>query len=131
MQGPTGRGRCGSRLRPANASASGPITTMISATGSRIVRLCRDNGVRLTAVLSPLGPQTHAALDDADTEAVAERISRLAPVWDFRSAREPSNTPDMWPDPRHYRREVAAFMLARMYGGDLPAEWRNFGRRRP
>ena len=59
MQGPTGRGRCGSRLRPANASASGPITTMISATGRASCacaattacaspRCCRRSGRRRT-----------------------------------------------------------------------------------
>jgi hypothetical protein len=95
---------------------------------SRIASLCRDKGVRLVAVLSPLGPETYATLDAADLAIVAERISRVAPVWDFSSPREPSNTPGMWSGPRHYRREVAVFMLARMYGGDLPAEWRNFGR---
>jgi hypothetical protein len=58
---------------------------------------------------------------------VAERIGRIAPVWDFSSPHEPSNTPDMWWSPRHFHHEVAVFMLARMYGGDLPAEWRDFG----
>ncbi len=97
---------------------------------SRIVSLCRGNGVRLATALSPLAPETYAVLDAADAEAVAERISRIAPVWDFSSPREPSNTPDMWWGPRHYHREVALYMLARMYGGELPPDWRNFGRRR-
>src|SRR5262249_43037621 len=96
----------------------------------RIVNLCRDNGVRLAAALSPLAPETYVALDTADAEAVAERISRLALVWGSRTPREPSNTPDMRRGPRHFHRPVAVFMLARMYGGALPAEWRNFGRRR-
>ncbi len=98
---------------------------------SRIVSLCHDKGVRLVAALSPLSPATHAALDAADAAAVAERISRTAPVWDFSSPREPSDSPELWADPRHYRREVAVFMLARIFGGDLPPRWHDFGRLRP
>ncbi len=95
---------------------------------SRIVSLCRDNGVRLLTALSPLPPETYATIDAADLEAAAERISQLAPVWDFSSPGEPSNTSDMWGGPLHYHHEVATSMLARIYGGDLPAKWRNFGR---
>ena len=98
---------------------------------SHIVTLCRDNDVRLVAVLAPLAPETYTPLDVADMEAVAGRISRFASVWDFSNPHEPSNAPAFWWDPRHYHREVALFMLARMYGGDLPAEWRNFGKLRP
>jgi hypothetical protein len=128
----------------AEATSSRPMRVVLAASGeriserpyfeddmriwSRIVSLCRDNGVRLVATLSPLAPETYAAIDAPDMETVAERVSRIAPVWDFSSPREPSNTPDMWSDLRHYRREVAVFMLARIYGGDLPADWRNFGR---
>jgi hypothetical protein len=97
---------------------------------SRIVGLCRDEGVRLVAALSPLSPATHAAVDAADAAAVAERISRMAPVWDFSSPREPSDSPELWADARHYRREVAVVMLARIFGGDLPPDWRDFGRLR-
>jgi hypothetical protein len=94
---------------------------------ARIVVVCRDNHVRLVAALSPLSPENLAAIDPADAEAVAERISRVAPVWDFSGPQEPSNTPDLWWSPRHYHREIAGFMLGRMYGTDVPAEWRNFG----
>jgi hypothetical protein len=94
---------------------------------SRIARLCRDNDVRLFASLSPLAPETHAAIDPADMEAVAERIGTIAPVWDFSGPHEPSNAPEFWTGPRHFHYEVAVFMLARMYGGDLPADWRSFG----
>jgi hypothetical protein len=96
----------------------------------RIVSLCRDEGVRLVTALSPLSPATHAALDAADAATVVERISRTAPAWDFSSPREPSDSPELWADPRHYRREVAVFMLARIFGGDLPPQWRDFGRLR-
>ncbi len=94
---------------------------------TRIVALCRDNHVRLAAALSPLSPETFAALDPADAEAVAERIGRVAPVWDFSGPQEPSNTPDLWWSFRHYHHEIAGFMLGRMYGTDVPAQWRNFG----
>src|SRR5262249_37688256 len=94
---------------------------------ARIVALCRDNHVRLLAALSPLSPEMFAAIDPADAEAVAERIGEVAPVWDFSSPHEPTNTPGLWWSPRHYHHEVADFMLGRIYGTEVPDEWRNFG----
>jgi hypothetical protein len=135
---PPGFGSAFARLRPMRVALAAfgerisgrPYYEEDMRIWSRIASLCRNNGVRLVAALSPLAPETYAALDVADAEAVAARISRIASVWDFSSPHEPSNTSDLWWDSRHYHREVAVFMLARMYGTDVPVEWRSFGQLR-
>jgi hypothetical protein len=96
----------------------------------RIVALCRDNDIRLVTALSPMFPATVAGLDPDDVAKAVDRISLVAPVWDFTGPREPSNRLDLWWDPRHFHPLVAQMMLGRMFGGDVAGEWSDFGRLR-
>lgn len=95
---------------------------------SRIAALCRDNGVRLVAVLSPTAPRALAVLDAAEINTVAEQISRSAPVWNFSGKAEPSNRAELWFDDLHFVPIVPDMMLRRIFGGEVPAEWAHFGR---
>ena len=50
---------------------------------ARMAALCRQHGVTLTVVTSPLNRLNARDYDPADLARVTERISRVVPLWDF------------------------------------------------
>jgi hypothetical protein len=89
-----------------------PHLTMLA----RFVALCRQHGVRLTVVTSPLNRANARDYDPAELARVAERIARVTPVWDFGSPDWLSDRGDLWMDPSHFKPEVARMMLDRVLG---------------
>jgi hypothetical protein len=83
---------------------------------ARFVALCRQHGVRLTVVTSPLNRANARDYDPAELARVAGRIGRVTPVWDFGTPDWLSDRADLWMDPSHFREPVARMMLDRVLG---------------
>jgi hypothetical protein len=82
----------------------------------RIAALCREHGIRLIVVTSPLNRANARDYDPADLARVTARISAVVPVWDFGAPGWLSDRTDLWFDPSHFHDEVSRMMLARMFG---------------
>jgi hypothetical protein len=82
----------------------------------RIAALCRDNGIRLVVVTSPLSRTNLRDYNPAELARVTARISAVVPVWDFGAPDWLSDRSDLWFDPSHFHDEVSRMMLARMFG---------------
>jgi hypothetical protein len=98
----------------------------------RFVQLCRDHGIALVVILSPLHP-SNVALGDPDLGRAIERVGAVVPVWDFtRSPQLHGNRPGQWlADRSHFTAEVGVMMLQRAFGEEVPDGWKDFGRRVP
>jgi len=92
---------------------------------AQMVALCRQNGVRLLVVTSPLNRVNAQDYDRADLARVTERISAVVPVWDFGAPDWLSDRADLWPDPSHFHVDVSRMMLARIFGA--PGARADFG----
>jgi hypothetical protein len=84
---------------------------------ARFAALCRQHGVQLTVVTSPLNRLNARDYDPAELARVTERISRVVPLWDFGMPDWLSDRDELWMDPSHFRPEVARMMLDRIFGG--------------
>jgi len=95
----------------------------------RFVGLCRDNGITLTVAINPLTRRNAAGYQPGQLDALAARINRMVPLWDFAA---PAWLDDAryWQDESHFTDEVGTMMINRMFstGADVPAD---FGRYRP
>jgi hypothetical protein len=93
-------------------------------------QLCRDNGIALVVILSPLHP-SNVALRDPDLGRAIERVGAIVPAWDFTySPQLHGNRPGQWlADRSHFTAEVGVMMLRRVFGEEVPDGWREFGRR--
>lgn len=97
----------------------------------RIVVLCRENGITLAVAISPLHRVIESLYDPAELSRAIDRIAGVVPVWDFTRSDWLSDDPARWlGDTSHFDGVVAAMMLRRMFGEEMPPEWTNFGRLR-
>ena len=83
---------------------------------ARMAALCRQHGVTLTVVTSPLNRLNARDYDPAELARVAERIARVVPLWDFGMPDWLSDRGDLWSDPSHFKPEVGDMMLGRVFG---------------
>jgi hypothetical protein len=83
----------------------------------RIVALCREHHVQLIIALSPLQHGVAASFDETDLARVVERVSSLAPLWDFNSSPLLADRTDLWLDASHFSPEIAKMMLAQIFVG--------------
>jgi hypothetical protein len=89
---------------------------------ARMAALCRQHGVTLTVVTSPLNRLNARDYDPAELARVTERIARVVPLWDFGAPDWLSDRPGLWTDPSHFTPEVGDMMLGRVFGvGTAPA----------
>jgi hypothetical protein len=78
--------------------------------------LCRQHGVRLTVITSPLNRVNAQDYDPAELARVTARIATVVPVWDFGAPGWLSDRGELWQDPSHFTPEVARMMLGRIFG---------------
>jgi hypothetical protein len=83
---------------------------------AKIVRLCDEHDVRLIVVTSPLSQVNSANHDQRELTQLAERLSRVVPLWDFSAPSWLSERPDLWLDPSHFGPSVGTMMLDRVFG---------------
>src|SRR5262249_10241858 len=88
--------------------------------------LCRGNGINLTGATTPMRAATRSLYEPQDLRDVAERLSRVVPLWDFTEGDRIATNPKFWDDSSHFKGSVAGMMLARIYGG-LPSSAGDFG----
>ena len=96
----------------------------------RFVSLCRDNGVQLTIAASPMVRENLDLHEPGMIDALAERISKIAPLWDFNSPPLIASRKEYWVDVSHFDSTAGKMMISRMFGDsnvDVPA---GFGRLR-
>jgi hypothetical protein len=93
---------------------------------ARMAALCRQHGVRLTVVTSPLNRLNARDYDPAELARMTDRISRVVPLWDFGAPDWLSDRSELWTDPSHFKPEVARMMLDRIFGL-APSAPRDFG----
>jgi hypothetical protein len=94
---------------------------------ARFAGLCRQHGVRLTVVTSPLNRVNAQDYDPGELARVTARIAQVVPVWDFGAPDWLSDRGELWEDPSHFTAEVARMMLERAFGS---AGRLDFGTRR-
>jgi hypothetical protein len=97
----------------------------------QFVAFCRQHHIRLLVASSPPSPAHAASFEPQEIEAAADHISRIVPLWDFSNRARILDDPQWWSDPVHFDARVARIMLGRIFGEDVPADWREFGRFRP
>ena len=96
----------------------------------RFVSLCRDNGVQLTIAASPMIRENLDLHEPGMIDALAERISKIAPLWDFNSPPLIASRNEYWVDVSHFDSAAGKMMIDRMFGDSdvhVPA---GFGRLR-
>jgi hypothetical protein len=96
----------------------------------RFVSLCRENGVQLTIAASPMIRENLDLHEPGMIEALAERISKVAPLWDFNSPPLIASRREYWVDVSHFDSAAGTMMIGRMFGDsgvNVPA---GFGRLR-
>ena len=106
-----------------------PKGQLSGATGTvaPLVALCRDHGIRLDVATSPLSREGVLLYDPEDLQTAIDDVARIVPCG-IHHVQWVSNNPNCGgrvPFPVGSRR----MMLRRMYGGDLPPSWSDFGRR--
>jgi len=94
----------------------------------QFVALCKRYGVRLIVATSPLSREEAAKYDPNELMKVIDDISRIVPVWDFTNSQWLAEHPDFWVDSRHFRPELGAMMLARIFSDVASAAPNDFGR---
>jgi len=87
----------------------------------RFVTLCREHGIRLVAVTSPLSRTVAERHSGAQLDRVVEEIGRITPVWDFGRPAWLSERPEYWLDRGHYRPIVARMIVDRAFGLETSA----------
>jgi hypothetical protein len=91
---------------------------------ARFVALCRENGIQLTVATTPMRADRSFLYDPADLRDVVERLSRVAPFWDFTAPPWLATDIGYWDDSSHFTPTVAEMMLNRIAGSNAPG---NFG----
>lgn len=94
------------------------------------VRLCRENGVKLTVATTPLQRMNIDGYKPGELEALGERLNRITDIWDFASPGPITDRSGVWLDYAHFKSEIGSMMIARMFGGDVPAP-AGFGQMKP
>lgn len=80
------------------------------------VRLCQEYGVELTVATTPLSRTNINNFVPGELEAIRDRLNRITDVWDFAEPGPMTDRPDVWIDLGHYKQEVGALMVTRMFG---------------
>jgi hypothetical protein len=83
---------------------------------ARMAALCREHGVKLTVLTSPLNRANARGYDPAELARITERIGGVVPLWDFGTPDWLSDRSDLWFDSSHFKPEVARMMLDRIFG---------------
>jgi hypothetical protein len=96
----------------------------------QFVALCQSNAVKLTVAVSPLSRGEAAKYDPAELTKVVADIGRIVPVWDFTNSQWMADHQEYWYDSRHFRSELGAMMLARIFGEPAVEVPDGFGRLR-
>ena len=97
----------------------------------KIAALCRDNGIELVLVASPLHRANEILYDPADFADAVGQISRIAPIWDFTGSGSLTDRPGLWmADISHFSPELSRMMLRRIFADDISPGWTGFGRLR-
>jgi len=88
---------------------------------ARMVEVCRQNGVALTVMTSPLSRPNASMYDPDELASVARRISEIVPLWDFGTP-ESLGRGEYWLDYSHFTPQVARMIVDRVTGrpGALP-----------
>jgi len=94
----------------------------------QLVALCQSNDVALVVAISPLSREEAAKYDPGELAKVVGDVSRVVPVWDFTKSRWMADHPEYWYDSRHFRPELGAMILARIFGDAGAASAGDFGR---
>ena len=93
--------------------------------------LCRDHGVKLTVVISPMHHSIESRLDPDDMTRAVDAINRIVPLWDFSKTSSMTSLPGLWHSDRlHFSDQVSWSMLRRIFSGTMPPGWEEFGRLR-
>jgi hypothetical protein len=90
---------------------------------ARFVALCRAHGVALTVATTPMRLDAASLYDPADLRDVVERLSHVVPIWDFAAPPWLAGDTRYWDDRSHFKPEVAAMMLERMFGTGGPFDF--------
>jgi hypothetical protein len=94
------------------------------------VRLCKQYGVKLTVATTPLQRVNIDSYRPGELEAIGERLNRITDIWDFASPGPVTDKSGVWLDYAHFRPQVGAMMVARIFGGDAPVP-DGFGQLKP
>jgi hypothetical protein len=89
----------------------------------RLVDLCRENGIELTTVMSPLKAWNLEANGPAEINALTDRLSRIMPLWDFNSPPVIAGDDSFWLDVSHFNEKAGKAMLARVFDGNSENGW--------
>lgn len=82
---------------------------------NEFVSLCRDNDIRLTVAISPMTRKNLSEHAPEFLEALAIRLSKIVPLYDFSSNSLIADRPRFWIDFSHFNEEIAGIMLNRAY----------------
>jgi len=82
----------------------------------RFVSLCRDNGVQLTIATSPMIRENLDLHEPGMIDALAARISKIAPLWDFNSPPLIASRKEYWLGVSHFDSAAGKMMIGRMFG---------------
>ncbi|MEW6768762.1 MAG: hypothetical protein AB1342_12100 [Pseudomonadota bacterium] len=94
------------------------------------VELCREHGIKLTVATTPLQRANINLYRPGELDAIAARINRITEIWDFASPGPITDKAGVWLDYAHFRPEIGAMMIARIFGGDTPVP-PGFGQLKP
>jgi hypothetical protein len=90
---------------------------------ARFVDLCRTNGIELTVATTPMRADAASFHDPVDLRDVVQRLSEIAPTWDFSAPLRLAADIAYWDDPSHFKPTVAEMMLERMFGSNTPGDF--------
>jgi hypothetical protein len=94
---------------------------------ARIVALCRDHGIHLLVITSPILRYYMDSYVPGDLQHNVDLLARFTPIWDFATQGDIADRADLWIDDSHFRRPVVEMMLSRVFAqGDSSAA--KFGR---
>lgn len=94
----------------------------------RFVMICRDRGIRLTVAMSPLIRQNLDGHEPGMIDQLIERVSKITPLWDFNSPPMVADQHQYWLDFSHFDGTTGTLMINRMFGGNNPPVFADFGR---
>jgi hypothetical protein len=122
-------GAANSRDQPAEGARIRPDLAHQLDLFKRFVALCRDNNIKLVVAFSPLNARSGFAGDPqmAENRRVVAMVARIFPVWDFGRPAWLSQRQDLWLDDSHFKPEVGAMMLQRIFAGRQSIAPADFG----
>src|SRR5204863_9890118 len=82
----------------------------------RLVALCRQNQIQLTVAIDPLSAFNQESFEPGHLQTIIDRINNVTDIWDFSSPAWLAGDGAFWFEVSHFKPEVAAMMLRRMFG---------------